>query len=411
MLVAATLAVAGPDAALDPDDPAPRVGIVWDYHPTADRELHQRVAQALSDEAGSIEVVRRADDVARLAVAEEVPEAQARIVVELAGRLDAAMTTYRSGELESAAAEAWFVVLALERDPVLPGAPALAFRAHVLASQIAYTSGDSDEARRALERAVALDPDAHLSTRRVPPSIAELHESVRADVLADPERWAPIGIVSDDEGPVIVEIDGRAGRRPVPPGRHFVAVRRPGREPLGFVAEAGARVSIPAAPAQVRRGRPTVRADAEALCDHAGLKALVLAARQANRIGLERYECGEGFGVVWFSDYGTHEGGALQVPELERGVALMSARSNATRDTSLLAALPWPPPPQPEPPVLAARTGPELTDTQPRKPWFKRVWVWTVIGGVVIGGVTTAAVLGTRERSPDVRVDTESFLP
>ncbi len=29
-------------------------------------------------------------------------------------------------------------------------------------------------------------------------------------------------------------------------------------------------------------------------------------------------------------------------------------------------------------------------------PWYKRWWVWTIVGGVVVAGATTAAVLGTR---------------
>jgi hypothetical protein len=41
-------------------------------------------------------------------------------------------------------------------------------------------------------------------------------------------------------------------------------------------------------------------------------------------------------------------------------------------------------------------------DDTPKKPWYRRAWVWVLIGGVVVAGVTTGAVLGTRE--PDRRI-------
>jgi hypothetical protein len=51
------------------------------------------------------------------------------------------------------------------------------------------------------------------------------------------------------------------------------------------------------------------------------------------------------------------------------------------------------------------RLGAELAEAiAPRRRWYRRWWVWAVAGAVVAGGVTTAAVLASRddERGPDV---------
>jgi len=49
------------------------------------------------------------------------------------------------------------------------------------------------------------------------------------------------------------------------------------------------------------------------------------------------------------------------------------------------------------------------TGAAPR-PWWRRAWVWGLIGGVVVGGVVTGAVLGTRDAPQGYVVDGDSFL-
>ena len=45
-----------------------------------------------------------------------------------------------------------------------------------------------------------------------------------------------------------------------------------------------------------------------------------------------------------------------------------------------------------------------------KKPWFKRAWVWVLVGGLVAGGVTTGVVLGTQGQGGGVGVDADDFL-
>jgi hypothetical protein len=49
---------------------------------------------------------------------------------------------------------------------------------------------------------------------------------------------------------------------------------------------------------------------------------------------------------------------------------------------------------------------PPVTAVRPHRPWYRRWWVWTLAGAVVLGGTTTAVVLTTRDRKTnyDLRV-------
>jgi hypothetical protein len=44
-----------------------------------------------------------------------------------------------------------------------------------------------------------------------------------------------------------------------------------------------------------------------------------------------------------------------------------------------------------------------------RKPWFRRAWIWSLVGVAVVGLVTTGVVLGTRDQGRRVAVDVPSF--
>ena len=97
-----------------------------------------------------------------------------------------------------------------------------------------------------------------------------------------------------------VEIDGVPGQRPVPPGEHLVVVRRPGVPAMGGVAHTDAPWPLPDAEPVLRPGLPADREGAERICTSAELDVLVLARWRDDRLGLQRYACGEGFEPAWY---------------------------------------------------------------------------------------------------------------
>ncbi len=412
--VLVALAFAGPPS-VGSDDEA--IGVVWKHEATGPSTFRQRVLDALA-QAGQADaeprtVIDRADQRARVSVAQQLPRERADTIVRLSQELTGATARFREGDLSGAEADVAVVLGALQAEPVLPGVAALTYSALVLRAQVAWTAGDAELARASMALAVALDPDLELSTRRVPPAIASLHAEVRAAITGARDAWLPITVVADPtSGPVMVEIDGRPGRRRVPVGRHFVVVRRPGRAPLAFVAEAGATIEVPDQPEFIAAGLPADAATAEAICDHADADRLVLAEVRDDRLALEGYRCGDGFGGVWFSEpYPLGQPPGPPDAALSTGAATSTRDVRRSRDRSrLAAATPWPEPkPPPAPPDDVGPTdGP--VDPVPPKPWYKRAWIWSVIGGVVVAGVTTGAVLGTREQPPEVRIDAPSFL-
>ena len=415
------LALASPASVDASDSDRHVVGVIWDDEATGSAKIRQRVVDTLVEtplqrEAGEPEVravVDMADQRARVAVAVELPRARADHVVRLGQGLGDATTRFREGDLPAADAAAQGVLAALDADPLLPGAAALAFAAHMLRVQIAWTAGDDDLARALAQQAIALDPEAVLSTRQFPPAVVALHEGVRTATVAGRDTWMSIRIDADPRtGPITVEVDGRPGRRRVPPGRHCVVVRRPGRAPLGFWAESGTTVTVPSAPELIQAGLPSDAATADAICDRAGVDGLMLAELRAGRMALEGYVCGEGYGRTWFSEpyAAVSASPGPSDAELADGVAWVLGVAPESRPRSRLAdAEPWP---KPKPkPVRVVRRDTPPPPPPPTKPWFRRAWVWSVIGGVVVAGVTTGAVLGTREQPAEIRVDAETFLP
>jgi len=414
------LAFAGPASIDAPDGNRHTVGVVWDDEATGSSKIQQRVVDTLAETpaqrgAGQVEtrtVVNMADQRARVAVGVELPRARADHVVRLGQGLADATTRFREGDLPAADSAAQGVLAALDADPLLPGAAALAFAAHMLRVQVAWTAGDDVLARSLAHQAVVLDPEAVLSTRQFPPAVVALHEEVRASIVAARDTWTPIDINVDPRtGPVTVEVDGRPGRRRVPSGRHCVVVRRPGRAPVGFWTEPGSPVVVPSSPELIPAGLPQDATAADIICDRAGVDMLIFAEVRAGRMAMEGYVCGEGYGRTWFSEpYAPVASSPGPTDsELTDGVAWVLDLSEVTHTGSRLIGRERWPKPKPKPTKVVRRDNPP--PPPPTKPWFRRAWVWSVIGGVVVAGVTTGAVLGTREQPAEIVVDADTFLP
>jgi hypothetical protein len=384
------------------------VGIAWQHQATADATSQQRLLQTIATALGAEPdaVIPDAVGQARRMVAHELPRAGVLRLIELGERLEDAGTRYRGGELDAAHQGAAEVLEALRADPVLPGASRLAWRAHLLRARVAWTRADDVATREALHAAVCLDPEAKVTTRRVPPAFASIYAEVQQSVLAAKAEWQPLRIRVPDSDAIEIEIDGRADARPVPPGEHFVVVRRAGIAPWAAVVHPAQEQQVPSGSIVVRAAMPAERDAAEEICDRLQLDRLVLARRQGRRLGLQGYACGDGFGPAWY-------GGA---EPLARGVAVVLGRTQGVtfdRTRAILAGPSrWPALPAKE--GLGASSGgtAKAPADEPRgkKAWYKRAWIWVIVGGVVVAGVTTAAVLGTRDPPGRVLVNSPDWF-
>lgn len=407
LLLATLVAVAGPPSSesREPVDATGResIGVAWHDQATVAPDVQQRLADELALARGvdRSSLVLDASAVAAGRVAQTVARARVQEAIAWHDQLEQAVRAYRAGELEQAQAGLTTLLSRVRADPVSPGAATVAWRAHVLRGQLAWAQGDTEGLASAVAAAVALDPGATLSTRQVPPPVAEAYERQRAAIEADRARWPTLEISSPPAGPWAVEIDGVPGWRPVPPGEHLVVVRRPGHAPVGAVVDPAVPWPFPEASAVLEPGLPSTREAAQQVCEHAALGWLLLARVRDGRLGLQRYTCGEGFGPPWYQQRDGVPPGlghVLAVPE--QG---WSAEPVLHRDD------PWPrlePVPITAPPVVMM-----LPDDSARTPRarLRRALPWLLIGGVVASAVVVGVVVGT-DPGANLAVDGNSFL-
>ncbi len=383
-----------------------RVGVVWHDQATVRHDARQRLVDALVDRGGLApeSIVVDADLRGRVAVAHRFSPDLADKAALLDVTLTGAAASYRAGEVEAAATALGRVESSLRSDPGIAAAAALMGRVAILRAQIAWTRGDDAAVDEALGVALTLDPEGRLSTRTVAPPIVAAHTRLAAALEADRARW--VEITADGvTGPVAIEVDGRPSPGPVPPGEHFVVVRRPGFVPIAALVRTPDKVAVPPTSTEVVRvGLPADRADAEALCEAVEVDQLLLARQRGRRIGLQGYVCGEGFAPAEFS-----------IDESPDDLVAVVLAANAGPDVQarLQSSRPWP---AIETPLEGPALGPEGPsdgggEVVGPKPWFRRVWVWAVIGTAVAGAVTTGVVLGTRPGPDRLQVDTDTFMP
>jgi hypothetical protein len=378
--------------------PAPdRVGLAWYEEATVPADLRQRVRDQIAVAAGVAPdaIETRAIERAREVVAYEVPRERSEAQRNRAQRLETARADYRAGRIDAAAQAVDATLVDVLADPGAPGAARLAWEAHVLRAQIAATQGDDGRTEAELRAAITLDPGAKLSTRRVPPAVVEKHRALRESIEADRAAWPTPAITVEDVAAAI-EIDGREGLRAVPPGRHVIVVRRVGAAPEARTIVLPDTWTVPPPQVVLRDKVPSDRDAAERVCEALELSRLVVARRRGQRVGLQAYACGVGFGAPWYGEAGTLPRGARAVVATE----VAEPRPAAT----IGGGGPWP-----QPAVATGQGSDRGPVTPPKKPWFRRAWVWTLIGSVVVAGVVTGAVLGTRDRGSEVALDGPSF--
>ncbi len=390
-----------------------RVGVTWHDQATVEPATQQRLGAAISDALGipPQTVLQDALVEARRREAYRLSGDEAREISDLQARVELAVALFRAGDLEAAAAQTDLVLERLRQRPGLPLASSIARRLRVLQGRIAWTQADDAATEEAWRAAIALDPQARLSGREAPPDVIASFESTREKVLAERPQWRSPTFEGASIVGAEVEIDGVGGMRPVPPGEHFIVVHWPGAAPQAKVVRTGAAV-LAAPEVTVPDGLPTTPAAAQVVCDRLDLELLVLARVRDGRLGVQGYACGSGvFGEVWYS-----EAPVESAVDLAGLVEAAWGPASFERDRSvLLDAKPWP---RPEPPSPGTATDPATRpegpgrgteDGPPRKPWFRRPWVWVVAGVVVAGAVTTGVVLGTRDTTSSVVV-TDDFL-
>lgn len=397
--------------ALAPPGPSTRVGLAWHDQATVEAADQQRLAAEVADALGvpPEQVLQDAIVEARRLEAYRLDPAAAREISDLQARVDLAVAQFRAGDLPSASAQADLVLERLRQRPGLPMASSMAWKLHVLRGRIAWTQADDEATDAAWRSAIAVDPEAQLSGREVPPDVIASYESVRSQVLSDRSTWTTPSFEGAAVEGAEIEIDGLGGLRPVPPGEHFVVVHWPGAAPRAAMFD-GNPIPLEEPDVAVVADLPRTRASAERICSRLDLDVLVMARIRGGRIGVQAYACGDDFGPPWYSE---------RPFAADDSMDSLAAAGWDTRDFEaergvLLDPAPWPEP-APEPtegpePFLQPDPGPGGPDTlPPPKPWYRRAWVWVVAGALVAGAVTTGVVLGTRE-TPSSVVVTDEFL-
>jgi hypothetical protein len=376
------------------------IGVVWHDQATVAPAVQQRLVDELIARAGSrrAAVVADASTLARARVALELPRPRLDVVAGWRSLLDEASTAYRAGQLPAARLAVSGLLEVVQADPVVPGSAALAWRAHVLRAQLSWAEGDTAGLEQAIAAAVALDPEAKPSTRQVPPPVVEAYLRQREAVLAEAASWPSLTLSGPPGVAFAVEIDGVPGRRPVPPGEHLVVVRRPGVAPVGAVVHTSTPWAIPDEAPVLRPGLPLDREAAQRICESAEVGWLVLARLRDDRLGLQRYACGAGFGPAW---YEARDG---WVPGLDHVIA--GPHEGFVAEPVLHGDQPWPavpPPPRPRP--VVSSDGYAI----PYRARLLRALPWVLIGGAIAGAVTVGVLFGG-DPSPSLAIDGNGFL-
>lgn len=376
--------------------PAPAaVGVIWHDEARLDEASRQRLLVEIRGAAGSdATIIEQADVRAAEIVSSEIDRAVIERQIARHEALLHAEAQYRDGEMAAAMATATDVAQQLRGEPIAPHAARMLARCQLLLAQIRWTEGDVAGSEAELRAALVVDPEARISRRRAQPDLVAHFEIVRAQLEAERASWVAPAIELDEGARI--EIDGQDGMRPVPRGSHFVVVRRVGAEPDAAYVEGP--WTPPAPRVVVERGLPHDELHAERICDALELRTIVLARRRGGRIGVQGYRCGRGFVAPWYGEVAALDDGAARA--LGRSVE-PGARSPG--EERLIADAAWPKP-RITPPI-----GPRIDDT-PKKPWFRRAWVWSVLGVLVVGAVVTGAVVGTRHEHSGIAVDSGSFL-
>ncbi len=378
-----------PSPAVPPSAAPDVVGVVWHEEATVEPGLRQRALAQI--EAGSkpgTVVLDGADRRARAIVATEIDREVAQRQVARMAALEAAEAQYRAGESAAALAASDALLEDLRGDPIAPGAVHVLVRLHLLRAQVHAVEGDGVAAEAELRAALHFDPAARVSTRRMPPDLAAMHERIAEQLQREAPTWTTPEVTLGDDA--LVELDGRAGLRPVPPGPHLVVVRRPGARPVAALVEGPWR---PPPPEEIlAAGLPVDRAAAQRICDALALRELLLLRSRGSRVGVQAFRCGLDFAQPWFGAWGGSASGIRTA---------LRAGTEAEPAPALLDERAWP-----QPPTKVVR---RPVDDVP-KPWFRRGWIWGVVGTVVVGAVVTGAVVGTLPQRPVYGVDAGSFL-
>lgn len=384
------------------DGVGPEIAVQWRLDgsasepPRAGERLALREAIAARDGRPLALILDDAHAEARRVVAHELPRTVRTRALELRAGLDRADAAYRGGDFGLARAEAGAVLDQLHAQPEQPGAVASAREAHLLLAKVAWAAGEAERAEDELSEALTIDPTATLSTRAAAPALVERYEAVQAELLASRPSWrAPTLDLGEGPGPgaIEIELDGLPGPRPLPPGSHFMVVRRPGHAPAAAWHERDATWVVPATPERVV---DELQAAIPAICEALALDALVLAERRGERVGIEVHGCARGSEGLWVGARDELDGGVARAFEAE-------AASSPNQALRLFGA--WPE-------RMRVDLGLIEAPPPPARPWYRKGWIWgTSVGAaVVVGGAIAAGVLLGGARSPRIEVDATPFI-
>jgi TolB-like protein len=316
-----------------------------------------------------------------------------------------------------------------------------------------FRAGNEAEGTAALTRALVLRPALQLDPERYPPLFRRIVEEARTRVQSGPK--GRLRVDSTPPGCEVLLNGVVRGRTPVeipdlPAGRHYLRISCAGYEPQALVREvpAGATVAAsvqlvaaktlaaPADPmppllARLRQGLidgPTLHAIREVAVQSAASFVIVgYVAREAGAYGLRAYLFRAQDGRLVPLPAGRFDPELLNAVEQARLLARAAEKTVVTfppPGAPLAAEEVAPRPSGQRPEIRSAadlarvearlareelerlareererrlaslgRFDPTQDRTaRPEPPWYKKWWFWTIVGAVVVGGVTGAAV-------------------
>jgi hypothetical protein len=289
-----------------------------------------------------------------------------------------------------------------------PGAATLWSQAALWHGVTQFERGQTAEARKLFQRAVALDPTSRLTEASARPDVVRAFgEAVK------PRAQVPLSLHTLDGATLTV--DGQAPKPTVQSGEHVVVARAPGRLPLAVLADDTAGLSLELEP---KLDPALVALDAlEAAPTADGLRQLALL---RGLDGVYVATTGNDLGEAVLVGARADAAGCATAPAIaRRGEMNLLASSLLDQLSAALPRCPGAPEavlaeepvvhPRPAPVVAVIEHKSPPKKLEKKKRIWERPWIWLGLLAVTTAGIAVGAALAPSQPSYRATVDSSAF--